>query len=352
MRKYILLTFLAAFFALGIVSPTDHSAYSEDEAPTDQKVFPVSEDEAPTDQKVFPITVDFESPRNFGFHVGDEIPLTVTMKVKDGNILDLVNLPKKKESHGPFEVRGVSIKKRKKGDQTEYAVSYRLQSFEPAIAVDRLTFPPLRISYATKGSWNRKESKYEYQTLFSQTFDIIVSRTATYLGPMKALKGPIYDRKGTLLWRVTMTLGSLMILLALFTWLLDFIRKRRFFVAKKQILTSRDRALKALQIARENCFNHEDHRKHLFFEVNAILRNFLKEACDLDAANRPTMELVQLLKDHPYYDELNSLVVRINQVVYEGDAPVDVEPIVRQFGELLENVDPAFSPGGTHDQSG
>ena len=64
------------------------------------------------------------------------------------------------------------------------------------------------------------------------------------------------------------------------------------------------------------------------------------------------MELVQLLKDHPYYDELNSLVARINQVVYEGDAPVDVEPIVRQFGELLENVDPAFSPGGTHDQPG
>jgi hypothetical protein len=340
MRKYILLTFMVAFVALGIVSPTHHSAYSEDETPTDQEM------------EVFPVTVDFESPRNFGFHVGDEIPLTITMKVKDGNILDLVNLPKEKESHGPFEVRGVKVKKRKKGDQMEYAVSYRLQSFEPAIAVDRLTFPPLRISYAANGNWNRKESKYEYQTLFSQAFDVLVSRTATYLGPMKDLKGPIYDRKGTLRWQVTMTLGGLMLLLALCTWFLDFIRKRRFFVAKKQILTSRDRALKALQTARENCFNHEDHRKHLFFEVNAILRDFLKEACDLDTANRPTMELVQLLKDHPYYDELNSLVARINQVVYEGDAPVDVEPIVRQFGELLENVDAASSPGVTHDQSG
>jgi hypothetical protein len=338
MRKVSLLIILAAFVALGIVSPIDNSVHSEDTTPTDQKAFPV--------------TVDFESPRNFGFHVGDEIPLTVTMKVNNGNIIDLVNLPKKKESHGPFEVRGVSVKKRKKGDQTEYALFYRLQSFEPAIAVDRLTFPPLHISYATNGSWNRKESKYEYQTLFSQTYDILVSRTATYMGPMKDLKGPIDDRKGTLLWRVAMTLGGLMIFLALASWMLDFIRKRKLFIAKKQILTSRDRALKALQVARENCFNHEDHRKHLFFEVNAILRNFLKEACDLDEANRPTMELVQLLQDRPYYDELNSLVARINQVVYEGDAPVDVEPIVRQFGELLENVDTASSPGVTHDQSG
>ena len=338
MRKIILFIFLAAFIALGIVSSTDNSAYSEDETPKESEVFPV--------------TVDFESPRNFGFHVGDEIPLTITMKVEKGSILDLVNLPKKKESHGPFEVRDVNVKKQKNGNQTEYAVSYRLQSFEPAIAVDRLTFPPLRISYATNGSWNRKEAKYEYQTLFSQSFDILVSRTATYMGPMKELKGPIHDRKGTFYWIVTTTIGSFMILLALFTWFLDFIRKRKLFAAQKQILSSRDRALKALQTARENCFNHEDHRKHLFFEVNAILRNFLKEACDLDTANRPTMEIVHLLKDRPYYDELNSLVSRINEVVYEGDAPVDVEPIVRQFGELLENVDTASSSGVNHDQSG
>lgn len=338
MRKVVPFFFLAACLALGFVSSADQSAHSQETTPTEPNVFPV--------------TVDFDSPRNFGFHVGDEIPLNITMKVKKGSIVDLVNLPKKKESHGPFEVRDVNVRKHSNGDQTEYAVSYRLQSFEPAIAVDRLTFPSLRISYATNGSWNRKDAKYEYQTLFSQPFDILVSRTATYMGPMKELKGPIYDRKGTFLWMVTMPLGSLLIFLSLFTWFLDFIRKRRLFAAKKQMLTSRDRALKALQTARENCFNHEDHRKHLFFEVNAILRNFLKEACDLDAANRPTMEIVHLLKDRPYYDDLKSMVSRINQVVYEGDAPVDVEPVVRQFVELLENVDPASSSGVTHDQAG
>lgn len=338
MKKYTLLTILSTFIALGIVSSIDRSVHSEEVDPPDQKVFPV--------------IVDFESTRNFGFHVGDEIPLTIIMKVEHGSILDLVNLPKKNESHGPFEIRGVNIRKRKKRDQTEYKVSYRLQSFEPAIAVDRLTFPPLRIFYATDRDWNRKESKYEYQTLFSQTFDILVSRTATYMGPMKALKGPIGDRKGTILWKASMTIGSFMIILALFTWFLDFIRKRRISSGKDQVFSSSDRALKALQQARENCFNHEDHRKHLFFEVNAILRDFLKEVCGLDAANRPTMEIVKLLKDRPYYDELNGLVERINQVVYEGDAPVDLEPIMRQFGKLLKDIDAASSSGVTHDQSG
>jgi hypothetical protein len=338
MKKFALLILLLVFIALGLVSQIDRQVHSKEVGSSDQQTFPV--------------IVDFETPRNFGFHVGDEIPLTVTMKVGKGSIVDLVNLPKEKESHGPFEVRGVSIKKRKKKGQTEYSVSYRLQSFEPAIAVDRLTFPPLHISYSMDKDWNRKESKREYQTLLSQDYDILVSRTATFIGPMKPMKGPLGDKTGSIIWKVATVTGGVVIFLALFTCFMDFIRKRRILAARKQILSSSDRALKDLQQARENCFNHDDHRKHLFFEVNAILRNFLKEVCDLDAANRPTTEIVQRLKDRPYYDELNSLVARINQVVYEGDAPVDVEPIVRQFTELLKNVDPASAVGVAYDQSG
>lgn len=338
MKKFTVLSILTTFIALGLVSKIDPPVHSEEEGSTGTQNFPV--------------TVNFDSPRNFGFHVGDEIPLIITMKVERGNIIDLVNLPKKKESHGPFEVRGVSIKKRQKRDHTEYRVSYRLQSFEPAIAVDKLTFPPLRILYATDANWNRKESKYEYQALFSQTYDVLVSRTATYLGPMKPLEGPIDDKTGTIIWESSMVMGGLMIFPALFTWFIDFIRKRRVVAGRKQILSSSDRALKALQKARENCFNHADHRKHLFFEINAILRNFLKEVCALDTANLPTTEIMRRLKDHPHYDELDSLIARINQVVYEGDAPFDVEPIVMQFSELLKNLDPVSSMGRTNDQSG
>ena len=70
MKKFTLLIFFAAFLALGVVSPIDYVVYSEETEPPDQKHFPV--------------IVEFESPRDFGFHVGDEIPLTITRKVKKG----------------------------------------------------------------------------------------------------------------------------------------------------------------------------------------------------------------------------------------------------------------------------
>jgi hypothetical protein len=50
------------------------------------------------------------------------------------------------------------------------------------------------------------------------------------------------------------------------------------------------------------------------------------------------MEIVGQLKDNPFYEELKGLVARINQVIYEGEAPVDVESVMRQFKELMERI--------------
>ena len=97
MKKFLLITFLAAFLALGTGSSGDRTVQS-------------GEGDLP-DQDAFPITVDFQCPRNFGFHIGDEIPLTVTLEVSEGPIIDLVNLPQKNEIHGPFEVRDVRVRK-------------------------------------------------------------------------------------------------------------------------------------------------------------------------------------------------------------------------------------------------
>ena len=330
MKRVLLVTFLAVFLALGTVSP-DNRGVPDDEA--------------------FPITVDFHCPRNFGFHIGDEIPLTVALKAENGPFVDLVNLPQKGEIHGPFEVRGVRVRKRQKGDRTVYKVFYQLQSFEPAIAVDRLRFPPLRIYYAEGRNWNPVESKYHYRSLFSQPFDIFVSRTATYYGPMKDIKGPIMDKRATVIWKVTSVVGGLMLLFALITWPWEFIRKRRGAERQSPNPTPSDRALKNLREARERCFNYENHRKHLFFEINKILREFLKDVYGLSTANRPSMEIVNQLKDHPFYEELKGLVERINQVIYEGKAPVDVESIVREFGGLLKKIDRTTPPGMNHDKA-
>lgn len=338
MRKLLLATSLIAFLTLGSVSQPGPS------------VEPPKKDTP--GEMAFPISIDFECPRNFGFHIGDEIPLMVTLEAQDGIVIDLVNLPQKKEKHGPFEVRDVRVRKRRKGGRTVYTVFYRLQSFEPAIAVDKLNFPSLRISYATKDDWDRKDSKYRYQSLFAQIFEVFVSRTATYFGPMKDIKGPMKDKKFNFIWQAATSLGGLMVILALFTWPWEMVRNRRIVGKECPITTPSDRALKALQRARENCFNYDDHRKRLFFEINRILRDFLKDVCGLSDANRPSMEIVKQLRDCPFYEELKELVERINEVIYEGDAPVDVESIVRQFTGLLESVDRAKPPGVGYDQAG
>jgi hypothetical protein len=338
MKKLLLITFLAAFLALGTVPP-DNGDVQPDE-------------ESGPDHEAFPITVDFYCPRNFGFHIGDEIPLTVTLETTDGPVVDLVNLPQKGETHGSFEVRDVRVSKHQESDRTVYTVVYQLQSFEPAIAVDKVNFPPLRISYATRGDWNPVESTYRYQSLFSQPFDIFVSRTATYFGPMKDIKGPIQDETVAFIWKVSTIVGGLMVFLALFTWPWEFIRRRWKVAIQRPSPTARDRALRQLQDARQKCFNYEDHRKRLFFEINAILRKFLKDVYGLSTANRPSTEIVKELKDRPFYQELKGLVARINQVVYEGDAPVDVESIMRQFSELLQTIDGTPPPETDHDTVG
>ncbi|UCD71522.1 MAG: hypothetical protein JSW70_00625 [Syntrophobacterales bacterium] len=338
MKKFLLLIFFAPFLALGTVSPDNHGVQSGEVDPPDQEAFP--------------ITVDFHCPRSFGFHIGDEIPLTVTVEASEGPIVDLVNLPRKGEIHGSFEVRSMRVRKRQKDGRTVYTVLYQLQSFEPAIAVDKVKFPPLRICYATKGDWNPAESRYHYRSLYSQGFDIFVSRTATYFGPMKDIKGPIVDERVAVIWKATSGVGGLMVLAALICWPWEYIRRRRRVECQSPIPTARDRALKALGEARERCFNYKDHRKHLFFEINAILRHFLKDFYGLNTANRPSIEIVNQLKDRPFYEELKGFVERVNQVIYEGDAPADVEPIMRQFNELLEGIDGTMHQGTNHDKAG
>jgi hypothetical protein len=323
-KTLLLVALLAASLVLGTASSDDRSLQSEEGDSSDHESFP--------------ITVDFHCPRNFGFHIGDEIPLVVTLNTGDGPVLDLVNLPQKGETHGPFEVRDVRIHKHLNTGGDTYTVTYWLQSFQPAIAVDKLKFPPLRVSYATEEDWNSVDSEYRYRSLLSQSFDIFVSRTAAYYGPMKDIKGPVIDESAALFWKFAIAVGGFMVFMALVTWPWEFIRKRRRAEEQMRDPTPRDRAQKALQEAREKCFNYEDHRKRLFFEINKILRDFLKDVCGLNTSNRPSMEIVHQLKDNPFYEELEGLVARINQVIYEGDAPVDVESVMRQFNDLMERM--------------
>src|SRR5512143_1166123 len=98
MKKFLLLFILLPFATLGAAPLPGES--------------PESGEPGSPDRGAFPIKVDFDSPKNFGFHIGDEIPLTVTLEVQKGVIIDLVNLPHRNDIHGPFEVREMKIDKR------------------------------------------------------------------------------------------------------------------------------------------------------------------------------------------------------------------------------------------------
>jgi hypothetical protein len=89
MKKFLLVLSLLPFLTTGIASP-----YGEG--------IRVGESES-SDQGSFPITVDFSCPKSIGLHIGDEIPLRMTLEARNGVILDLVNLPRKNDTHGPFE---------------------------------------------------------------------------------------------------------------------------------------------------------------------------------------------------------------------------------------------------------
>jgi hypothetical protein len=233
-----------------------------------------------------------------------------------------------------------------------YTVLYQLQCFSPIIAVNKINFPPLHIGYATQDDWDPIESRYRYRGLFTQPFEILFSRTATYFGSMKEMKGPMPDKNAVVMWKIAILAGGLMVLTALITWPLGLIRKKQKMSQEQLFPTAKDRAIKALQEARNNCFNYDDHRKRLYFEVNAILRDFLKEVFALSTANRPALEIIHQLKEHPEYEELMDLVERINRVIYEGSPPVDVESIVRQFSGLLQKLDGTTLPGEKDDQAG
>lgn len=137
----------------------------------------------------FPIEVSFKLPRSFGFHLGDEINLVMVINARPGVVVDLVNLPRKGEGHGPFEVKYFKIRSAKTKDAVTYEVDYVLQSFMPIFTVEKIVFPPLEILYADRPEGKSSGGALNYKSLVSQPFPIAYSRTATYFGPMIDIKG-------------------------------------------------------------------------------------------------------------------------------------------------------------------
>ena len=128
---------------------------------------PEAEAEAETPASTrFPIVTRIDLPRDYGFFIGDEIPLTVIIEASPDVVLDLVNLPRAGEQHGKLEIREFKLTSTVGADRTTtYQAAYRMQYF--GIAPFAISFEPLEILYAARQDRDEVANSYHYKSLFT-----------------------------------------------------------------------------------------------------------------------------------------------------------------------------------------
>jgi hypothetical protein len=139
---------------------------------------PEAEAETPASAR-FPIVTRIDLPRDYGFFIGDEIPLTVIIEAPPDVVLDLVNLPRTGEQHGKLEIRDFKLTSTVGADRTTiYQAAYRMQYF--GIAPLTISFEPLEILYAARQDRDEVANAYHYKSLFTQSVSINISRIGPY----------------------------------------------------------------------------------------------------------------------------------------------------------------------------
>lgn len=167
--------------------------------------------------KQFPIFSRFELPRNYGYFIGDEIPLTLVIETTGDIVLDLVNLPNKGYQHGLFEIRDRKTTFSTDANATKvYRIAYTLQYFGPTPWSE--PFGPLEILYALTPDPNVSGQAHIYKRLLTQPIVIHMAR----IGPLQPtavpqMKGLQDDQRSVVIW-LSFTLGMAMVFTAIAGW--------------------------------------------------------------------------------------------------------------------------------------
>ncbi|RMF84985.1 MAG: hypothetical protein D6736_18210 [Nitrospinota bacterium] len=270
----------------------------------------------------FPIFSHFELPRDYGYFIGDEIPLTLIIEAEPGVVIDLVNLPQKGETHGPFEIRDLAItSSTQKQGKKIYRVHYRLQYFGPTPLTTR--FAPLEILYATSRKGVAPEKTYTYQSLFTQPVTINISRIGPYqtTQPVKP-KAVLPDRRALPIG-MTLTLGTVFLVTSVGGWTRRWWQKRLSNSPQHPVaLSAAEQALQALR------------REELYFfppletsslsageRLDQIFRQYLQAEFGLSAATLTPAELAPLLDGVPLAQEILALLEECAILKYRPTAP-------------------------------
>jgi hypothetical protein len=271
--------------------------------------------ETAADTERFPILTRFELPRDYGYFIGDEIPLTLVVETSQGVVLDLVNLPKQGETHGPFEIRALQLTTAPHTlGGTIYRAAYILQYF----GVTPLTaqFEPLEILYAQSGDRMGTTHTYTYKSLLTQPIALNLARIGPY-GPTRALDitGPVTDSRAVLVWG-SFSVGALCLLVVMAG------SGRQWYVGRKYRQASRDAHLSpaaaTLEVLRQE---QGGLREALFPGVDGLqhlLRQYIQAVSAVSASTLTTTELGLLLSNQPCGQEILSLLERCDLAKYDS----------------------------------
>ena len=265
----------------------------------------------------FPILTRFELPRDYGYFIGDEIPLTLVVETSEGVVLDLVNLPKQGEKHGLFEIRELRLTTASHAlGGTIYRAAFTLQYF----GITPLTthFEPLEILYAQAGDRTGPTHSYTYKSLLTQPIALNLARIGPY-GPTRALDitGPVADSRAALVWG-SFSVGALCLLVVMAG------SGRQWYVRRKDRQASRDAHLSpaaaTLEVLRQAQGGLRPVTAALFPGVEGLqhlLRQYIQTVYAVSANTLTTAELGLLLSDQPWGQEILNLLARCDLVKYD-----------------------------------
>ena len=268
----------------------------------------------------FPILTRFEYPRNYGYFIGDEIPLTLIVETTKGVILDLVNLPKKGEKHGLFEIRDVRLTTEAAVQGgTIYRAAYTLQYFGAAPLT--VQFTPLEILYAQSEERLSPTQTYSYKSLLTQPVNLSLARIGPYAPtPALDIKGPMADSRTLLLW-ASVGAGALCLMTAMGAGSRQWYRARKNrqasgpayqSPAESTLETLRQEGA-TLRLIAEAALPGVEHLQHL-------IRQYLGTIYGVSTSTLTTSELAGLLHEAPYGKELSDLLARCDTLKYEAPA--------------------------------
>jgi hypothetical protein len=280
---------------------------------------------AVTPSNHFPIVSRFELPRNYGYFIGDEIPLTLVIETAKGVVLDLVNLPKKGEKHGLLEIRDVSITSTSVSpDHKEYRAAYSLQYFGGTPLT--VQFEGLEILYALPDDLRGPERIYAYKSLFTQPVSINLSRIGPFR-PTRAMevKGPLEDRRSGLMW-ISYIAGALLLLVALSKGVREWQHRRKQI--RPLVCDAPSPADMTLQTLRQEgavLRPVEEPAFPVVARLNHLIREYFVAGFAIPAFALTTRELAAHLNDKPFCQDLLCILDRCDILKYQPAAETQEE---------------------------